>query len=223
MQTAIVMSPFTPHLSEEIYQHMGGEKVSVHMEDWPKVNVSYIHNDIESNMAVIQELVEVIATERAKMGSKLRWPLKQVFICGKDKNANKAVEMFEDVLKQQGNIKNVVYIMADKMPRDKEPCNYSGGQMVIDFDVTPEIEAEGYARELIRRIQQMRKDMKLNVEQFIDIRVSAEDYLVKLFGTWKDFIAGEVRAKSIEFTAPEEGMKSWDITSKDVKILVKPL
>ena len=223
MQTAIVMSPFTPHLSEEIYQHMGGEKTTVHMEDWPAVNVSYIHNDIESNMAVIQELVEDIATERAKMGSKLRWPLKQVFICGKDKNANKAVEMFEDVLKQQGNIKNVVYITADKMPRDKEPCNYSGGQMVIDFDVTPEIEAEGYARELIRRIQQMRKDMKLNVEQFIDIRVSAEDYLVKLFGTWKDFIAGEVRAKSIEFTAPEEGMKSWDITGKDVKILVKPL
>lgn len=223
MQTAIVMSPFTPHISEEIYQHMGGEKTSIHMEDWPAVNVSYIHNDIESNMAVIQELVEDIATERAKMGSKLRWPLKQVFICGKDKAANKAVEMFEDVLKQQGNIKNIVYITADKMPRDKEPCSYSGGQMIIDFDVTPEIEAEGYARELIRRIQQMRKDMKLNVEQYIDIRVSAEDYLVKLFGTWKDFIAGEVRAKSIEFTAPEEGMKSWDITGKDVKILVLPL
>ena len=223
MQTAIVMSPFTPHLSEEIYQHMGGEKTSVHMEDWPKVNVSYIHNDIESNMAVIQELVEDIATERAKMGSKLRWPLKQVFICGKDKAANKAVEMFEDVLKQQGNIKNVIYITADKMPRDKEPCSYSGGQMVIDFDVTPEIEAEGYARELIRRIQQMRKDMKLNVEQYVDIRVSTEDYLVKLFDTWKEFISGEVRAKSIEFTAPEEGMKSWDITGKDVKILVNPL
>ncbi len=223
MQTALVMSPFTPHLSEEIYQHMGGEKVSVHMEDWPKVNVSYMHNDIESNMAVIQELVEDIATERAKMGSKLRWPLKQVFICGKDKAANKAVEMFEDVLKQQGNIKNIVYITADKMPRDKEPCSYSGGQMVIDFDVTPEIEAEGYARELIRRIQQMRKDMKLNVEQFIDIRVNAEDYLVKLFSTWKDFISNEVRAKSIEFTDAEEGMKSWDITGKDVRILVKPL
>ena len=223
MQTAIIMSPFTPHLSEEIYQHMGGEKTSVHMEDWPKVNVSYMHNDIETNMAVVQELVEDIATERAKMGSKLRWPLKQVFICGKNKEANKAVEMFEDVLKQQGNIKNVVYITADKIPRDKEPCSYSGGQMIIDFDVTPEIEAEGYARELIRRIQQMRKDMKLNVEQFIDIRVSAEDYLVKLFGTWKDFISGEVRAKSIEFTAPEEGMKSWDITGKDVKILITPL
>ena len=223
MQTAIVMSPFTPHLSEEIYQHMGGEKTSVHMEDWPKTNVSYIHNDIESNMAVIQELVEDIATERAKMGSKLRWPLKQIYICGKDKAANKAVEMFEDVLKQQGNVKNIVYITADKMPRDKEPCSYSGGQMVIDFDVTPEIEAEGYARELIRRIQQMRKDMKLNVEQYIDIRVNADDYLVKLFSTWKDFIAGEVRAKSIEFTGAEEGMKSWDITGKDVKILVTPL
>ena len=133
--------------------------------------------------------------------------------------------MFEDVLKQQGNIKEIVYIQSDRMPRDKEPCDYSDGQIVIDFDVTPEIEAEGYARELIRRIQQMRKDMKLNVEQYIDIEVGAEEYLNRLFSTWKDFISGEVRAKSIVLSDSLEGdgAKVWDITGKDVTIRVTPL
>ena len=220
MQTAVAMAPFTPHISEEVYRHMGGRLMTVHMEDWPEADPALVRDDIEEAMAQVQELTEIIATERAKMGSKLRWPLKQVMLCG-----GESVRMLEDVLKQQGNVKDVAYITADRMPRDKEPCQFSGGQIVIDFDVTPEIEAEGYARELIRRIQQMRKDMKLDVEQFIGIQVSADDYLSKLFASWKEFISKEVRAKSLDMTASPQGkeVKSWDITGKEVVIGVTPL
>ena len=220
MQTAIAMAPFTPHIAEEVYRHMDGKLLTVHMEDWPEADRSLIRDDIEEAMSEVQELVEIIATERAKMGSKLRWPLKQVMICGGD-----SVRMFEDVLKQQGNVKDIAYITADRMPRDKEPCSFNGGQIVIDFDVTPEIEAEGYARELIRRIQQMRKDMKLDVERFVDIRVSADDYLAKLFDSWKDFISKEVRAESLEIASEATGdeVKTWDITGKEVTIGIRPL
>ncbi len=224
MQTAMVMAPFTPHISEEIYQHMGGKMLTVHMEDWPLPNVSYIANGIEDNMKIIQELVEIIATERAKMGSKLRWPLKQISIIGRS-GSKDAVKMFEDVLKQQGNVKSVEYLTPDKMPNDKEPCKFSDGQVIIDFDVTPEIEAEGYARELVRRIQQMRKDMKLNVEEFVDIQVKADATLLGYFESWKQFVAGEVRAKSIEFTDSPAGeeVKNWDVSGKDITIGISKL
>ena len=71
----------------------------------------------------------------------------------------------------------------------------------------------------------MRKDMKLNVEQYIEIDVSAEEYLTKLFGTWKDYIAGEVSAKSINFTDSPAGdeVKTWDVTGKDISIGVRKL
>ena len=225
MQTAITMAPITPHISEEIYQHMGGKKLSVHMEDWLSPNEAFIADDIEENMKIIQELVEIIATERAKMGSKLRWPLKRISIVGKSPDSYDAVKMFEDVLKQQGNVKSIEYISPDKLPCDKEAVKYTDGQIVIDFDVTPEIEAEGYTRELIRRIQQMRKDMKLNVEQYIEIQVKADDMLVKYFETWKDFISNEVRAKSISFLDEPNGdeVKTWDVTGKDITIGVKKL
>ena len=225
MQTAITMAPITPHISEEIYQHMGGKKLSVHMEDWLSPNEAFIADDVEENMKIIQELVEIIATERAKMGSKLRWPLKRISIVGKSPDSYDAVKMFEDVLKQQGNVKSIEYISPDKLPCDKEAVKYTDGQIVIDFDVTPEIEAEGYTRELIRRIQQMRKDMKLNVEQYIEIQVKADDVLVKYFETWKDFISNEVRAKSISFLDEPNGdeVKTWDVTGKDITIGVKKL
>ena len=171
--------------------------------------------------------MDLVAAERAKMGSKLRWPLLQIFVRGNDAGVNSAVKRFEGVLEDQANVKRIVYLGKDEIPAtaDIEPVEFEEGTLFIDFSVTPEIEAEGYARELIRRIQQMRKDMKLKVEQFITCEVSAEDRLVGLFETWKDHIANEVRAKSLTFTSEPKGaeVKTWDVTGKDITIGISPV
>jgi isoleucyl-tRNA synthetase len=228
MKTALVLAPIAPHIAEEVYQHMGGKKLTVHMEDWPVCDDSLIDDGIEHSMSLVRNIVDIIAAERAKMGSKLRWPLLQVFVRGNDADVNKAVKMFDDVLADQGNIKRVQYLGKDEIPSvesDIEPVEFDEGTIFIDFNVTPEIEAEGYARELIRRIQQMRKDMKLKVEQYVDIEVSAEDRLVGLFETWKEHISTEVRAKELKFTSEPKGteVKEWDVTGKMITIGVTPL
>ena len=227
MKTALVLAPIAPHIAEEVYQHMGGKKLSIHMEDWPVCDDKLIDDGIEHSMSLVRNIVDIIAAERAKMGSKLRWPLLQVFVRGNDADVNKAVKMFDDVLAQQGNIKKVQYLGKDEIPsveNDIEPVAFDEGTVFIDFNVTPEIEAEGYARELIRRIQQMRKDMKLKVEQYVDAEVCAEDRLVGLFGTWKDHIANEVRAQNLVFTSEPKGaeVKEWDVTGKMITIGITP-
>ncbi len=227
MKTALILAPIAPHISEEVYQHMGGKKLTVHMEDWPVCDDKLIDEGIEHSMSLVRNIVDIIAAERAKMGSKLRWPLLQVFVRGNDADVNKAVKMFDDVLAQQGNIKKVQYLGKDEIPsveNDIEPVEFAEGTIFIDFNVTPEIEAEGYARELIRRIQQMRKDMKLKVEQYVDIEVAAEDRLVGLFDTWKDHISTEVRAQKLLFTSEPKGteVKEWDVTGKMITIGITP-
>jgi isoleucyl-tRNA synthetase len=219
MNTAILLAPLTPHISEEVYQHMGGTELSVHMEDWVECNESLVDDGLERSMHLIQNIIEVVAAERAKMGSKLRWPLKQIFVRGDD-DANDSISVFEDVLAQQGNIKKIRYTRAGDDVGHLESVDFDGGKIFIDFDVTPEIEAEGYARELIRRIQQMRKDMKLNVEQYINCDVGAEPHLVGLFSLWADHISNEVRAKKLIFTDSPGGdeIKTWDVMDKDIVI-----
>ncbi len=221
MSTALALAPVCPHISEEVYQHMGGKLLSVHMEDWPGYDASMINEDLEYSMKLIQDIVEIIAAERQKMGSKLRWPLKTLTIKGDEEKVNDAVKVFQHVLSQQGNIKSIKYTDKAMKTSDKlAEVSFGPGMMYIDFEVTPEIEAEGYARELIRRIQQMRKDMKLNVEQYINCEVKAEPYLVELFESWKDHISTEVRARSITFTDNPGGdeVKTWDVTGKDISI-----
>ena len=227
MKTALVLAPIAPYIAEEVYQHMGGKLLSVHMEDWPKCDQSLIDDELEHSMSLVRGIVDLVAAERAKMGSKLRWPLLQIFVRGNDAGVNSAVKRFEGVLEDQANVKRIVYLGKDEIPAtaDIEPVEFEEGTLFIDFSVTPEIEAEGYARELIRRIQQMRKDMKLKVEQFITCEVSAEDRLVGLFETWKDHIANEVRAKSLTFTSEPKGaeVKTWDVTGKDITIGISPV
>ncbi|MBQ3685748.1 MAG: isoleucine--tRNA ligase [Candidatus Methanomethylophilaceae archaeon] len=228
MRTALVLAPIAPHIAEEVYQHMGGKLPTIHMEDWPVADESLMDDDVEHSMSLVKGIVDLIAAERAKMGSKLRWPLLQVFVRGNDADVNKAVKRFDSVLADQGNIKKIVYLGKEEIPaveKDIEPVAFDEGTVFIDFNVTPEIEAEGYARELIRRIQQMRKDMKLNVEQYISCDVAAEERLISLFGDWRDHIANEVRAKQLNFTAEPKGaqVKTWDVTGKDITIGITPM
>ncbi len=223
MSAAIALAPVCPHISEIAYGAMDGKKLTVHMEDWPKPDMSLVNEDLEHSMSLIQNIIETVAAERAKTGSKLRWPLKAVYVRGADEKVNSLVKVFDSVLAQQGNIKSIDYLPPNGEvvgKSDIEPVPFSEGELFIDFEITPEIEAEGYARELIRRIQQMRKDMKLNVEDYINVDVKAEPRLTALFETWKDHIMSEVRAKQIVFTDEPAGesVKDWDITGKNVTI-----
>ena len=225
MNTALAMAPLCPHIAEEVYLHMGGNKVSVHMEDWPSYNEELIRDDLEYSIKLVQDIVEIIASERQKNNVKLRWPLRSVTVHG---GSNDSVKVFGHVLAQQANIKDIEYSDVNSTCQCAERPNVSQvsfgpGNICIDFEMTEDIEAEGYARELIRRIQQMRKDMKLDVEQYISCDVGADAELTGFFDTWKDHISNEVRAKTIVFTDSPVGddVRTWDVQGKDIVIGIK--
>ncbi len=95
--------------------------------------------------------------------------------------------------------------------------------MYVDTELTREIESEGYAREVIRRIQDMRKELDLAVEEEINAIVEIKDERVAaLILDLKDFISGEVRAGSLsigpEVEAEGELVKDWDV--EDVKMRI---
>ncbi|MDR2865827.1 MAG: isoleucine--tRNA ligase [Methanomassiliicoccaceae archaeon] len=225
MNTALVLAPLCPHIAEEVYRHMGGKKASVHMEDWPRYDGKLIRDDTEYSMKLVQDIVEIIASERQKNNVKLRWPLRSVTVHGGSDDVNDAVKVFGHVLAQQANIKEIRYLEADAECRCTDDKNISKasfgpGNVYIDFEMTDDIIAEGYARELIRRIQQMRKDMKLDVEQYINCDVRADAEMVRFFDLWKGHVANEVRAKTITFTDAPGGddVRTWDIQGKDIVI-----
>ncbi len=66
--------------------------------------------------------------------------------------------------------------------------------MVLDTAVTPELAAEGLARDLIRVVQQARRDADLDVSDRIALIVAAAPAVVAAVEAHRDFVAGETLA-----------------------------
>lgn len=92
-------------------------------------------------MDLIREIVDIIAAERSKMGSKLRWPLLQIFICGNNAGVNRDINTFRSILLNQANIKDIIFVERNKIPHIENitPIKFSEGDIFIDFSITPEI------------------------------------------------------------------------------------
>jgi len=97
-----------------------------------------------------------------------------------------------------------------------------GATVYVDVTLTPALEAEGYAREVIRRLQEMRRQLDLNVDDFIVAAVEvADERVASLIGNeeCRSEIAGEVRAAALTIgyadgKKPAEPFaleKDWDV------------
>uniref|UniRef100_UPI00286CC23B DUF5915 domain-containing protein n=1 Tax=Pseudolysinimonas sp. TaxID=2680009 RepID=UPI00286CC23B len=80
-----------------------------------------------------------------------------------------------------------------------------GGFVVLDTAVTPELEAEGLARDVIRAVQQARKDAGLDVSDRITLTVVGDPAAVEAIETHRDLIAGETLATTLAAKTGENG------------------
>jgi len=95
------------------------------------------------------------------------------------------------------------------------------GQVYVDTNLTADIESEGYAREVIRRVQEMRKDLDLDIQAGIRLDLSiADDRVDDLVREHEALIAEEVRAE--ELAAVEDGhRKEWDVEGVEMEIAIE--
>ncbi len=98
----------------------------------------------------------------------------------------------------------------------------SAGVVYVDTSLTDDIESEGYAREVIRRVQEMRKDLELDIEEEIRVDLAiGDDRVADLVRDREDLIAQEVRAA--EFETVEDGhRRTWTVEGVEVEIAIEP-
>lgn len=97
------------------------------------------------------------------------------------------------------------------------------GMVAIDTRIDEDEYLEGLARELIRRIQFMRKELGLGIEDNIRVGIeSGDNALLKAAARFRDYIAGEVRAAELVLgEGTVEGyVREWDIDGARVRITV---
>ncbi|SDH78392.1 Isoleucyl-tRNA synthetase [Actinokineospora alba] len=97
----------------------------------------------------------------------------------------------------------------------------SSGLVVLDTAVTPELTAEGIARDLIRVVQQARRDAGLDVSDRITLTVGAPEDVVAAVRTHEGIVAGDTLAEAVEYGEVETGFDGTVGDGVEVRVLVR--
>jgi isoleucyl-tRNA synthetase len=95
------------------------------------------------------------------------------------------------------------------------------GVVVLDTEVTPELAAEGVARDVVRVVQLARREVGLDVADRITLVVQAPPEVSAAVETYRDFVAGEVLATEIALGTVDEGAYTGEAGhGEEVRVLV---
>ncbi|MDR2882631.1 MAG: DUF5915 domain-containing protein, partial [Alistipes sp.] len=97
--------------------------------------------------------------------------------------------------------------------------------VALDITVTDELRREGTARELVNRIQNLRKESGLEVVDKIAVRIESLPFVTESVETQRDYIASQVLALSVE-TEPEptgQFPQTVEIDETQVRIAITKL
>lgn len=181
-KVSLLLAPFAPYISEHVYQLFSKE--SVHLSKWPKADAKKINKSLEEEMEIALKVIEKGLAERDKVQIGLKWPLSFASISYYKAITNDVGE----IIKSQLNVKELE-IMAG-----------SGEEISVELDtkMTPELEAEGYARNIIRNIQAFRKTLGLKPENKVKIIIVCSENLKKMLETHKNLVAEKTNSKELE-------------------------
>lgn len=199
-----ILAPFTPFIAEDIYLRMhrglpaqAGHKagtVSVHLHDWPAFDKKSINKKLEEEMDEIRNIVASGLAVRKEKQLKVRQPLQAVTI----KRKLKFEADLEGLIKEELNVKNVAY-------DDKQEL-----LILLNTELNQVLIYEGYARELVRQIQDMRKEAKYSMDQEVFGRWHSDDEEVPAAITeWAEVIKKD--ALFNKFDAGPRGKEAYDV------------
>lgn len=183
---SLLLAPFAPYISEYVYGNFS-EK-SVHLSSWPKADNKKIDRKMEEGFREVFKIIEKGLAERDKLQIGLKWPLAKAEICSEKKFSKE----MEKIIAEQLNVKKIIF------------KNTEEDDVKLDTKITPELESEGYAREISRQIQSFRKELGLKKKDSIELQLIIEETFKKILEPQKEYIKERTNSKKINFVTTDK-------------------
>jgi isoleucyl-tRNA synthetase len=177
-----VLAPLLPFASENVYRKISGSKDSVHLEDWPNVDVKKIDDDLLKSMKLVRDISSMALKERDSSKINIRWPLAKVIVSGVELG-----EEFAEIIKDEINVRDVEFKKGNEI------------SVKLDTKMNDELKAEGFTREIARKIQAERKNKGLSKGDLVDLKVFADEEILNYFRKNEEFLKERINAKKLEF------------------------
>lgn len=209
-----LFSPICPFITENIWQELRKKGIvkeeSIHLSDWPKFDKKKISVELEKEFDNALSIIELGLAERDKAKISLRWPLAKAIIYSNVKLKSE----IQEIIAKQLNVKRVEV----KTNQISEKKSNSVFKVELDTNMTPELEAEGFARELARKVQSERKNSGLVKKDKISISLWCDSDVKDILQKHLSFLQERINAKKIEFIDGEIPKEAIVFTIKEKKI-----
>ena len=199
-----LVAPFMPFMAERMYRNLSGfngdppsargAPDSVHLTDYPKVAGAWRDSEVLVEMSRLRRLVEDGLAARTTAGVRVRQPLASATIASDPLDPE-----LEAIFMEELNVKSVGYV---------DP---GGGHasVVLDTAITDELRLEWLAREVSRKVNDLRKQAALRVEDRITLLVDAEDDARRAVDAHRDWLQAETLALAIK-DERGEALAEWE-------------
>jgi len=178
-----MLSVVCPFVTEHLWRKMGQLKESVHLCSWPKADGKKIDGKLEQKFEKMLKVIEAGLSVRDKEGIGLRWPLASAKV-----NCDMDLKEVEEIIARQLNVKKVDVVEGKEI------------KVCLDTKMTPELEAEGFARELARKVQSERKKAGLKKGEMISLKVRVNVDVKDMLKKHIEFLKERTNSSSLDFT-----------------------
>lgn len=148
-----LLAPIVPFVTEKIYINLKGEE-SVHLSDWANLDKKLIDEGLEQEMTYARKIAEQGHAQRKLAGIKVRQPLSSL-VLSIEPNQKFSKEV-EDLIKEELNVKLI-------------QIDYGTFDVQLITKITPELKAEGEARDIVRKIQEERKNLGTSLDEKVSV------------------------------------------------------
>jgi isoleucyl-tRNA synthetase len=225
-----LMAPFTPFLAEELYQNLVGSVFpdapeSVHMADFPVADESKIDEHLVANTRLAMKMSSLGRAARSQAGIKVRQPLATNYVSSSliSHREQLNLENIKQQVLEELNIKDLKFIDLAKLDKEKYLITSEG--WAVPKEISPELKAEGVAREVVHRLQTMRRSAGFNIADYIVTYYEGEAYMKQVVEKFADYIKQETLSRELVEGVPGEGVytESHQLGGYDILLGVKRL
>jgi len=224
---AKLMAPLAPFVAEEIYQNLvcsvdPSAPDSVHLADYPVADPSLIDEPLMEATRLAMRVASMGRGARSKAGLKVRQPLANVFVKVRVPAERDYIDQVRPQVLEELNIKDI-QVIEDDAPLVKQAQEEAGDQtetivsvdnftasldgdymVAVDGAITPELAEEGLAREMVHRIQGMRRSAKFDVtDRIVTYYQGPSEFMTVMQGAFADYIRDETLSTQLVDGAPE--------------------
>ncbi len=218
-QFSKVIAPFTPMTAEIIYQMFSPEE-SVHLQVWPEVKKELVNLEVIKMMDAVKQIVEAAHGLRAQGNLKVRQPLATLEVNSAAGLAGQ--ENYLNILADELNVEQVKVVDNLSAGDNWLTAPVNNFNIALNKELTEDLQDKGIVRELIRLINNLRKEAGLiPTDRPTELYSTNSQYLLSVINKYHEEIAKGTSAGSLEQAENITDGKIFQINEENITLGLK--